>query len=301
MHASRSLRTPRAPCPWFQLDRGGDCWQVLQYAEKGDGYLTVRATHDRKVDAEFDKLWATVESTKKLCTRRIDVAKKPATTRRYRNGGRRQVKVPVPAQRARTAKVELRACAISLIVPSPDGKHHITVNAILVREKDTRPAHRLEWMLLTTHPIKTDADVLAVVSAYALRWRVEDFHRAWKRGVCRVEDTQLRSREALYKWATLLAAVATRAMKLAERAKSAPDLPASSEFSKTELEAIYALRRPRNAEGGEPSLALAVRWVAEIGGHTGPWNGRPGPTTIGRGLHDVLVTARAFEYRDRKR
>jgi hypothetical protein len=47
--------------PWFQLDRGADCWQVLLYAQEADALATIRANHDRKVDAELGTLWATVE------------------------------------------------------------------------------------------------------------------------------------------------------------------------------------------------------------------------------------------------
>jgi hypothetical protein len=44
-----------------------------------------------------------------------------------------------------------------------------------------------------------------------------------------------------------------------------------------------------------------MRCLADIGGYTGPWNGPPGATVVGRGLHDLLVTARAFENRDKMR
>ena len=180
----------------------------------------------------------------------------------------------------------------------------MTVNAVLVREQGRRHDDRLEWMLLTTHPIGSRRDVLEVVRAYALRWRVEDFHRAWKRGLCRVEDTQLRSRNAIFKWATILGAVATRAMRLTHLARQTPDVLASTELSSIELGAVVALRRPKDFDDDDiPKLTLAraVRWIADIGGYTGPWNGPPGATVIGRGLYDVLVTARAFEYRDKKR
>jgi len=66
----------------YQLDRGADCWQVLLYAQQADALATIRANHDRKVDAELGTLWATVEREKKLCTRQIKVAKKPAFQKR---------------------------------------------------------------------------------------------------------------------------------------------------------------------------------------------------------------------------
>ena len=88
-------------------------------------------------------------------------------------------------------------------------------------------------------------------------------------------------------------------MRLAKLVRETPDVPASSEFSAYELEAIIALRQPKNAKDGPPSLLQVVRWVAEIGGHPGRWGGVPGVTTIGRGLRDVVVVAQAFEARDK--
>jgi DDE family transposase len=160
----------------------------------------------------------------------------------------------------------------------------------------------LEWLLLTTHAVSTRAESLAVVKAYKARWRIEELHRTWKRGLCRVEETQLRSRNAVFKWATILAIVASRAMRLTYQAREQPDLSAAEKFSSTELEAIIVLRVPKGiALNFVPTLAQAVRWIADIGGYTGPWNGPPGPTVVGRGLHEVLAVARAFENRNKMR
>ncbi len=112
----------------------------------------------------------------------------------------------------------------------------------------------------------------------------------------------MRSCQAILKWATVLAAVATRAMRLTQLARSTPDALASTEFSPTELQALVALREPKGTHDlATLSLALAVRWVADLGGYNGPWKGPPGATVIGRGLYDVLVAARAFENRNKKR
>ncbi len=208
--------------PWFQIDRGADCWQGAPVV-----YGT-RPAHDR-------------------------------TTHNQR-------------------------------------RFTVSVNAVYVREINRAGDDRLEWMLLTTHPIRTRRDVLEVVRGYALRWRIEEFHRLWKTGLCCVEDTQLRSRAAIFKWATILASVATRAMRITHLARTTPDVDASTEFSPTELAALIALRQPKGiADDHVPTLAVAVRWIADLGGYTGPWNGLPGAIVIGRGLYDLSIAARAFE------
>lgn len=291
--ASRSETTP-----WFQIDRGGDCWHVLDYAEQNGVLITVRAVHDRRIDGEADKLWQKLMTAPIRARLSIEVAARPPRLRNKRIGGRRRKAIKVPAQDARRAKVVVRATNVPIIVSTPDGKTVAQFSAVLVREV-SRAKEPVEWLLLTTHPIATRKNVLAVVRAYALRWRIEDFHRAWKTGLCRVEDTQLRSRAAIEKWATILASVATRAMRLAHQARIAPDAPATSELTPVELDALIALRQPNVVCDRMPTLGEAVRWLAELGGYTGPWNGPPGATVIGRGLHDLLVVARAFQNRDR--
>jgi hypothetical protein len=291
----RFMQSDRPTTPWFQIDRGGDCWQVLCYAANADVLLTVRATHDRLVDGDLERLWATLERAPVIATKRVEVAARPEIRRPNNSNRKFRFNYLDPARPPRTAKVAIRAACVPLRVRTPDDSRVVHLNAILVRERHA--SKPIEWLLLTTHPIATKADVLKVVAGYCYRWRIEDFHRAWKRGLCRVEDTQLRSRDAIFKWATILAAVATRALRLTHLARETPDVSASTEFTKLELEAIIALRDPKNLGDTPPTLERAVRWLAEIGGYTGPWNGPPGPTVIGRGLHDVLIAARAFANR----
>ena len=286
--------------PWFQMDRGADCWQVLTLASNLAMLVTVRAAYDRRLDDAAQRLWAKLERAPVVAKRTIRVAARPVVYKKKRVNGQR-IKLLVPPREARTADVVIRAAKVPVVCMARDKELTIELNAVLVSEVG-RKRDPVEWMLLTTHSIRTRRDVLEVVRGYTLRWKIEEFHRAWKRGLCRVEDTQLRSRDAVYKWSTILAAVATRAMRLTQLARTTPDVPCTTELSKTELTALIALREPKAFDQSTvPTLAVAVRWLADLGGYTGPWNGPPGATVIGRGLHDVLIAARAFENRDKKR
>lgn len=283
--------------PWYQLDRGADCWQVLTFAKEAAVTLTVRAVHDRRLDDQVDRLWQAAEKAPVLATQWVDVAERPPTLKRQRRNGK-SFNQPTAGQRARKARVAIRAVSLPLRVSTPSGAHSLQFNAVLVREVK-KSKQQLCWLLLTTAPIHSRKAVLQVVRGYTFRWRVEDFHRAWKRGLCRVEETQLRSLSAISKWVTLLASVATRAMRLTHLARQTPDVPATDELTPLELEALIALRAPKTPPSGVPTLKEAVTWIADLGGYSGPWNGPPGPTVIGRGLHDVLTCARAFEYRNK--
>jgi hypothetical protein len=277
--------------PFYQLDRGADCWPVLKLANELGVLLTVRAAHDRKVDAATGQLWASVEQAPVRFDYSIEVPARTGIRKRRRQKNRRlHWREDRPARRAR---LQVRATEVALIL-GPD-RQAVSFNAVLVREDKPR-SDRIEWLLVTSHPIRTRADLRRIIAGYSCRWRIEEFHRTWKRGLCRVEDTQLRKRQAIFKWATILASVASRAVHLCYLARQQPDLPALTEMNRTELNALIALRQPRDVKlGDQPTLAQAVRWLADIGGYTGPWRGPPGPTVIGRGLHDVLIAARAMQ------
>lgn len=144
----------------------------------------------------------------------------------------------------------------------------------------------------------TFEQALAVVRAYRYRWRIEDFHRAWKGGACKLESSQLRSPHALRRWATILASVASRAERLKTASRAAPDSSALTELSRDEIDAAILLSRTKAFNrGDELTLGEAVELVAVVGGYTGRKSsgGPPGATVISRGLSDVLIAVRAIE------
>src|SRR5450432_3394088 len=63
---------------------------------------------------------------------------------------------------------------------------------------------RIEWVLLTNKPSRTLAQAKERVREYAFRWRIDEFHRAWKSGGCNVEQSQLESESALRKRCTTI-------------------------------------------------------------------------------------------------
>lgn len=289
--------------PWFQMDRGFDSNNVFALAAELGSLITIRSRANRKLDTEAS-LWKTLERAPIRAKKTIDVPAGTSATKKRRRVDGKIVWTYGPPRRARVARVVIRAARVGLTCPGGAGtrKPFMEVNAVLVRETGRSKDDRIEWLLLTTHPIRTRADILEVVRAYTLRWRIEDFHRAWKYGFCRVEDAQLRSRDALYKWSTILAAVATRAMRLTHLARETPDVLASTEFSDYELEAIFVQRKPKNFTKSDiPKMTLgqAIRWIADTAGYNGPWKGPPGVTIVGRGLYEIEIIARAFEASDR--
>jgi hypothetical protein len=265
------------------MDRGFDCWPVLQTVRDGAHFI-VRAQHDRRL------------------------ADGPRGGRHYLREtllsqpvrGRYEVQVPARAGRAaRVAQMQLQAARVTLELRVTKKRcEYVELNALLAREMHGPQGASLSWMLLTTEPIDTFEQMVEGVRGYTFRWRIEEMHRIWKRGACNVEDTQLRSRDAIEKWATIHCAVATRALRLTQLARTCPELAATEQFTQTEIDAAIVLRRKRTPLklGDVPSLGELVRMIADIGGYTGKSSGGPpGPTVIARGLERLDIAAQVLE------
>ena len=274
-----ALKSQAGGCtPWFQFDRGGDIGEVLLHAVAHDWRITVRAAQDRRLaeGAQVRYLWRRLSGRAGLGRYKLVVA---GTGSR---GGR-------------VGTMSVRACTVTLRLRDRRNKTYrtVTLGAVLAREVNVpRGATGLEWLLLTTAPVTSFAQALAVVQGYVQRWKIELFHHLWKSGRCQVESSHLQHGEGIQKWATMLGSVAMRTMQLTYQARETPDAAASTLLSRDEIDAIILLRRPQKfGVGDDPPLGTTVRWIAEIGGFTNKSKAtHPGKVVVGRGL-DKIATA----------
>jgi hypothetical protein len=275
---------------WYQLDRGADCWPVFQHALDHELLITIRSNHNRRLVGPDGP-----KGERRYLRQELE---------RQRSMGSYEIEVPRRGLRGRRrAAITLRWCKVQISARiSSNHRKIFEFNAVLARESQRRP-DRISWVLLTTRAIESRDDVEAVVRGYTLRWRIEDFHRAWKRGHCNVEKTQLQGRSTIIKWATILAAVAARALHLAHVLRSAPDLPASTEFTEYEIEASFILNEKKRDQRKSLSVGDVLRLIAELGGFGNRYYGGklPGATVIGRGLTYLAPLARGLEIQDKMR
>jgi len=261
---------------WFQADRGADFTELLAWASMSPCWVTIRANSNRNVVGAKERLlWEDVSSAN--------------TCHRY------SLNVPRGVNRqARQASLEIKFKEALLSLPRQLGWSGVCVPiyAVLVRETSSvaKGEEPIEWLLLTTKPIRTVRDAREVVKAYGFRWRIEECHKTWK-SVNRVEDNQLKTAGALALWARILFSVSVRAERLKRLAREGPELPATGEFTDDELKVIGLKFKKTSSEMKKATMAQVIDWVARIGGYIGKSSGGPpGSITIGRGL-DVIEAA----------
>jgi Transposase DNA-binding/Transposase DDE domain len=272
----------------YVIDREADSSDLLTALAVTKQGFVVRSNWDRCIEVERD-------SSSRRYLREY--------TATFPELGRREIEVAAgPKHQARRANMVVRAGQVTLLLRARQGRGKLTrlrVGVVDAREVGTTPANEtpLAWTMLTNLAVNDLVAAGGVLDIYALRWRVEEFHRTLKTGGCDAESMQLRSQSAVVKWATVLSAVATRIERLKHLSRTTPDTPATIELSILEIRALILLKREQKKRteevpDGTPSIGQATVWIAELGGYTGKSSGGPpGGVTIGRGLEKVRTGA----------
>ena len=278
--------------PWIVIDREGDNADILTYLAKAVWGFTIRAKWNRSILGDnFKRMRESVLAQPILSMRKADIAR----------NGNRAARTATLTVRAKEFRINLARRKTDREIPS------LSLHVVLVREHGGAANRKdaIDWLLLTNVPVESAEDAQKVVDSYRARWRVEEFHRTWKRGHCKVEDAQLRSPNAMMKWATLLAAAATRIERLKYLSRAEPDLPASVELEPIEIEALRVAYRSHLRGNGRkalpnprsmPTIAEATEWIAILGGWLGAKrSGLAGSVSIARGLDKLAIYTQALD------
>lgn len=187
-----------------------------------------------------------------------------------------------PPREARCASLHYSATPVELRRP-----HYLpatlppTLSVWLVRAWEPAPPDGekpVDWLLLTTEPCETTAEIVRVVDLYRSRWMIEDFFKALKTG-CSLESRQLESRHALLNLLALFLPIAVHLLWLRTCARDTPDVPATEVF--TPLQLTVLKHRSHRPVPENPTAMHALWALAGIGGHIAN-NGWPGWQVLGR-------------------
>ena len=194
-----------------------------------------------------------------------------------------------PGQPARTMRAAVRARTVTLRAPwRPDGPlASRTLQVVEVREVappvGTKP---MVWVLLTSPPIRSWAQIKRIISCYTQRWVVEEFHKALKSGT-QMEASQLSTARALQALCAVLSLVALRLLQTKLYARAFPEEPLAPGQFAPELIRLLAAKLGCPSEGW--TQRTVWRGIARCGGFLGRHgDGEPGWITIWRGWRSLL-------------
>lgn len=211
---------------------------------------------------------------------------------------RRQIQLPATLKRAaRTATLEIRSRRLT--VKPPHARSHlptVTFSVVLVTEVDgPQDGTDLDWLLLSSLPVDTEADTLQIVDLYVARWPIEVYFRVFKTG-CRVEQIQLETTTRLQRALMFYKVIAWRIMYLTFLGRECPELPCDVVFSQAEWQSVWKIVEQQEPPHAPPTLAEFIPVLAELGGYNRRRQDRPpGTEAIWGAVRRMFDFALAWE------
>jgi hypothetical protein len=144
---------------------------------------------------------------------------------------------------------------------------------------------KIIWKLITNLRIETVEDAVQKLTWYALRWKIETFHKILKSG-CKAEESQLRTAERLVNLISIYCILSWRVYWMTMMNRVAPAISPLIAFTSLEVRLLDRLVKDRaNAAPGKGSLTKYLSKLARLGGYLGrKRDPPPGNLVVWRGL-----------------
>jgi len=269
------------------MDREADSYELFHHLLDNNRRFIVRAYYDRRV--EGGKLLKRAAKAPLFAERMVCLSARP----KHEIPSVRKI---YPARRQRSARLAIQAVPLVLkrsdyLAGRRDIPKKLEINLVYVSEKDCpKSMEPVEWYLLTTEPIETEEDVLAIVDAYRARWLIEELFKALKTG-CQYQKLQLESYDALLCALAIYLVVAWSLLRLRYLSGAGKELPAQLILNDVQIQVLRVLSE--QALSDTPTAREVLWALATKGGHF-KHNGEPGWMVISRGLHDLLLMEQGF-------
>jgi hypothetical protein len=280
-----------AGCDYVHVgDRGSDIFAFLREClRQGCGFL-VRVQHDRRVDLRVDQAQTPVASgARRRGTQRP--AGEPRAqhlfeeVRSWPEMGQQTIHLDGNHKRKqRDAHLCISWGTIRLWPPDGEaGKGELPLVVTVLRTWEPSPpqgTEALEWLLLTSVAVASQADAWERVEWYRMRWIAEDYHQGLKTG-CQIEARQVQTYEGLRTVLGFLAPLAVRLLQVRDVARQEPERPAQEVLPADVVKVVAHLAHVAPAR-----LTARRCWhrIAQAGGYLGrKGDGEPGWKTLWRG------------------
>ena len=228
------------------FDREGDIAEVFEQLNTLENTgLVVRASHNRCLEHDPNRLWEKLEAQSVLFEYEIDL---PKTKDRS----------------ARTTKLAVRCSLVELQRPTRlTSSQPLQVYAVYATEVAPQEGEDpVSWMLLTSEVITTVEMAQTILRWYTYRWRVEEYHKVLKSGT-QVEQYRLAS-EGMKTLLGFLCVTAVELLRVTYLVRTQPQLPAQDIHTPLQIKVLIA-KTPKVPK--TLTVAWAVQAVARLGGY----------------------------------
>lgn len=201
--------------------------------------------------------------------------------------GLHRIEVRDAEGRVSEAELELRYRRMTVLAPVAKQKDYgpLELTVIYAEERETpKGRERISWKLLTDLPVRSLEEAIEKLRWYALRWKIELFHKILKSG-CRVEESRLRTAPRLVNLIATCCVVAWRIFWLTMINRNQPAAPPTLALTQLELQLLDQLVPDRGPCVHSHTLSEYIVKIARLGGYLArARDPAPGNIVMWRGL-----------------
>ena len=196
------------------------------------------------------------------------------------------------------AVLEIRYREMRVLPPIGKQKRYpaLTLTVIHAEERGTpKKRKRIEWKLITDLSVASRADAVEKLEWYALRWKIEMFHKILKSG-CKAEDSKLRTAQRLTNLIAVFCILSWRVFWMTMLNRSIPDASPALALTAAEIAVLDRVVSDKSKGRRKPISHYLIK-IARLGGYLARTNDPPpGNTVMWRGLSrltDIVLGAMA--------
>jgi len=259
-------------------DRESDIYELFCTAREADTHFLVRTCVDRLAGDGNHTIADEMEEVAVKGLHRIEV--------RDSNGD--------PDE----AVLEIRYREMRVLPPIGKQKRYpaLTLTVIHAEERGTpKKRKRIEWKLITDLSVASRVDAIEKLEWYALRWKIEMFHKILKSG-CKAEDSKLRTAQRLTNLIAVFCILSWRVFWMTMLNRSIPDASPALALTAAEIAVLDRVVSDKSKGRRKPISHYLIK-IARLGGYLArTYDPPPGNTVMWRGLSrltDIVLGAMA--------
>ena len=193
---------------------------------------------------------------------------------------------------ATEAVLEIKYRRIRVLPPIGKQKRYpaLILTVIHAEERGTpKNRKRIDWKLVTDLPVQSRKDALEKLEWYAMRWKIEVFHKILKSG-CKAEESKLRTAERLVNLISVFCILSWRVFWMTMINRSAPDAQPNLALTKVEIGLLDRLVKDKDKKlPRRKTLCHYLTKIARLGGYLARTNDPPpGNMVMWRGLSRLM-------------
>jgi Transposase DNA-binding/Transposase Tn5 dimerisation domain len=186
------------------------------------------------------------------------------------------------------ADLDIKFERLHLLPPIGKQKQYPALDLTVIHAKERGKPKKnrklINWKLITDLPVRSLKGAVEKLQWYALRWKIEVFHKVLKSG-CKAEDSKLRTAERLVNLISVFCIVSWRIFWMTMLNRAAPYAPPNLALTDTEMRLLDHLVPDKSEPKSRKSISRYIIKIARLGGYLARANDpAPGNIVMWRGL-----------------